>query len=85
MGKEKDIKETSVWFALDHGPDNYDDGVRLDQVQAFKAVFIPLPDSEDRDVDVTLQLMGGGEITMHLSEKGYELLKTRLEETAHSA
>ena len=67
------------WFGASHGADNYEDAVRLDQVQSIRTSFTPIPNSDgDWNAKVKFTLGGGGQVEMHLNEDGYQTLLARL-------
>jgi hypothetical protein len=65
------------WFGVDHGAENFEEAIRLDEVQAFRISY----EEQDGGIyHVIATLRGGAEFQMSMKTKEANLLVKRLKE-----
>ena len=65
------------WFGVDHGDENFEEAIRLDEVQAFR---ISYEEQNGGIYHVIATLRGGAEFQMSMNTKEANLLVKRLKE-----
>lgn len=73
---EQNINELQYpWFGIDHGLDNYEEAIKLDRIQAFRASFEYIGENlSGAECNIRLHIVfeNGSKFQLNLTEKGYD-------------